>query len=246
MNINGRGREREKEQLIFASFLWSILIFPHSIRFGIIFSQRVDRFSFKHFFLSSKEEGDSAIENCSKFYIEIWLPSWKSLDELIHLRIENTMPPLLLGRSTKNGNVIFPPLPSRRNLDKTPDTHHCASFSIASRLSCPLDKKKEEEEEKKNRSRHKEWHQWRDSLRSEGRGRDLSNRCPKLLESRLGKHDDAFMEDRFFSPFDNFEIVFEGKKEIKNYTPPFWIFLDASSWEKGTIRDEGQSRYELA
>lgn len=149
MNINGRGREREKEQLIFASFLWSILIFPHSIRFGIIFSQRVDRFSFKHFFLSSKEEGDSAIENCSKFYIEIWLPSWKSLDELIHLRIENTMPPLLLGRSSKNGNVIFPPLPSRRNLDKTPDTHHCASFSIASRLSCPLDKKKEEEEEKK-------------------------------------------------------------------------------------------------
>lgn len=59
------------------------------------------------------------------------------------------MPPLLLGRSTKNGNVIFPPLPSRRNLDKIPDTHHCASFSIASRLSCPLDKKKEEEEEKK-------------------------------------------------------------------------------------------------
>lgn len=54
------------------------------------------------------------------------------------------------------------------------------------------------------------------------------------------------MEDRFFSPFDNFEIVSEGKKEIKNYTPPFWIFLDASSWEKGTMRDEGQSRYELA
>lgn len=99
------------------------------------------------FFL--REGGDSAIENCSKFYIGIWLPSWKSLDELIHLRIENTMPPLLLGRSSKNGNVIFPPLPSRRNLDKTPDTHHCASFSIASRLSCPLDKKKEEEEEKK-------------------------------------------------------------------------------------------------
>lgn len=230
MNINARGREGEAIDFSFIQFDLESFFPNESIDFRLNV----------YFFL--REGGDSAIENCSKFYIGIWLPSWKSLDELIHLRIENTMPPLLLERSSKNGNVIFPPLPSRRNLDKTPDTHHCASFSIASRLSCPLDKKKEEEEEK-NRSRHKEWHHWRDSLRSEGRGRDLSNRCPKLLESRL---DDAFMEDRFFSPFDNFEIVFERKKEIKNYTPPFWIFLDASSWEKGTIRDEGQSRYELA
>lgn len=140
MNINGRGREREGGGAIDFSLIQFDLesFFPNE---SIDFRLNV------YFFL--REGGDSAIENCSKFYIGIWLPSWKSLDELIHLRIENTMPPLLLERSSKNGNVIFPPLPSRRNLDKTPDTHHCASFSIASRLSCPLDKKKEEEEEKK-------------------------------------------------------------------------------------------------
>lgn len=146
MNINGRGREREGA----IDFCLVSLINFNFPSFNSIWNHFFSTMDFRlniSFFL--REGGDSAIENCSKFYIGIWLPSWKSLDELIHLRIENTMPPLLLGRSTKNGNVIFPPLPSRRNLDKTPDTHHCASFSIASRLSCPLDKKKEEEEEKK-------------------------------------------------------------------------------------------------